>query len=318
MTTAARTIPSTSAFAHSSRILVLAAFFAIYVVWGSTYLAIRFAIESIPPLVTAGIRHTTAGLVLLAWAYARGFRFRMEYLKGALALGILFFVIGHGTLHWAEQYVNSGLAALLIATEPLFILVIGSLMGTESVNWKNGLGLILGLLGVFLLTGRDLWDHSSLSVGIAAVLVGSVSWAIGVCLSPRLKLPDEPVARAALPVICGGPLLLLIAAVSGEMHRLHWSGVSARSIAGLAYLIVFGSIVAFTAYMWLLQRIPPTLVATHTYVNPVVAILLGWLLASEPLTARLIAAAVAILAAIVLIQQGTRAQSDEQSAKRAA
>jgi drug/metabolite transporter (DMT)-like permease len=124
MTTAARTIPPTSALCHSSRVLVLAAFFAIYVVWASTYLAIRFAIESIAPLVTAGIRHTTAGLVLLAWAYARGFRFRMDYsLKGALALGVLFFVIGHGTLHWAEQYVNSGLAALLIATEPTFILV---------------------------------------------------------------------------------------------------------------------------------------------------------------------------------------------------
>jgi drug/metabolite transporter (DMT)-like permease len=298
--------------------LVVAAFFAIYVVWGSTYLAIRFAVESIPPLVTAGIRHTTAGLVLLAWAYARGFRFHTDYLKGALALAVLFFVIGHGTLHWAEQYVNSGLAALLIATEPLFILVIGSLIGTEHINWKNGLGLLMGLLGVFLLTGRDLWDHSSLAIGIAAVLVGSVSWAIGVCLSPKLRLPDEPVARAALPVLCGGILLLMVATVSGEMDALHWGSVTGRSIAGLAYLIVFGSIVAFTAYMWLLQRIAPTLVATHTYVNPVVAILLGWLLASEPLTARLMAATVAILGAIVLIQQGTRLEREERSAERAA
>jgi len=241
--------PARFGLSHSSRVLVLAAFFAIYVVWGSTYLAIRFAIESIPPLVTAGIRHTTASLVLLAWAYARGFRFRMDYyLKGALALGVLFFVIGHGTLHWAEQYVNSGLAALLIATEPMFILVIGSLMGTEHINWKNGLGFFLGLWGVFLPTGRDLWDHSSLAVGIAAVLVGSASWSVWVCLSPEVKLPDEPVARAALPVICGGTVLLIIAAVSGETGALHWSNVSGRSIAGLVYLIVFGSIVAFTAY----------------------------------------------------------------------
>ena len=296
---------------------MLAAFFAIYVIWGSTYLAIRFAIESIPPLVTAGIRHTTAGLVLLAWAYARGFRFRTDYLKGALALGVLFFVIGHGALHWAEQYVNSGLAALLIATEPLFILLVGSLMGTEHINWKNGLGLFLGLAGVFLLTGRDLRDHGSLGVGIAAVLVSSASWSVGVCLSPKVRLPDEPVARAALPVICGGIVLLIIAAASGETGALHWSNVSGRSIAGLAYLIVFGSIVAFTAYTWLLQRIAATLVATHTYVNPVVAIILGWLLASEPLTARLLLAAVAILAAIVLIQQGARRQRKELSAERA-
>jgi len=318
MTAARRAIPLASGLSRSSRVLVLAAFLAIYFIWGSTYLAIRFAIESIPPLVTAGIRHTTAGLVLLAWAYARGFRFHRDYLKGALALGVLFFVIGHGTLHWAEQYVNSGLAALLIATEPLFILVIGSLMGTEHINWRNGLGLFLGLLGVFLLTGRDLWDHRSLALGMGAVLAGSASWSLGVCLSPKLRLPDEPVARAALPVISGGIALLIVAAVSGETHGLHASNVSGRSIAGLLYLIVFGSIVAFTAYMWLLQRIRPSLVATHTYVNPIVAMILGWLLVSEPLTGRLVVAAVAILAAIVLIQRGTRIPREELSAERAA
>ena len=220
--------------------------------------------------------------------------------------------------HWAEQYVNSGLAALLFATEPLFILVIGSLMGTEHINWRNGLGLFLGLLGVSLLTGRDLWDHRSLALGIAAVLVGSASWSVGVCLSPKLRLPDEPVARAALPVICGGILLLILAAVSGETAALHGSGVSGRSIAGLAYLIVFGSIVAFTAYMWLLQRIRPSLVATHTYVNPIVAIVLGWLFASEPLTGRLVVAALAILAAILLIRRGTLAPRKERSTEQAA
>lgn len=317
MTTAAHTIPPPSGLSHSSRVLVLAAFLAIYFIWGSTYLAIRFAIESIPPLVTAGIRHTIAGVALLAWAYARGFRFRADYLKGSLALGVLFFAIGHGTLHWAEQYVNSGLAALLIATEPLFILVIGSVMGTEHINWRNGLGLFLGLLGVFLLTGRDLWDHRSLALGMGAVLVGSASWSVGVCLSPKLRLPTEPVARAALPVLCGGIALLILAAVSGETRGLHWSHVSGRSIVGLAYLIVFGSIVAFTAYMWLLQRIAPSLVATHTYVNPIVAMTLGWLLAREPLTARLVVAAVAILAAIVLIQRGTRLPREELSERAA-
>jgi drug/metabolite transporter (DMT)-like permease len=285
---------------------MLLTFFAIYVVWGSTYLAIRYAVETIPPLVTAGIRHTTAGLILLAWAWARGYRPRLEHWKAGIVLGAFFFLVGHGTLHWAEQYVASGLAALLIATEPLWILAIGSAMGDERINWKNGLGLILGLFGVGILTGADLTLRNSLGIGIILVLVGAASWAIGVCISPRLKLPEEPIGRAAVPLICGAVMLLIAAVLSGEFGATKWAAVSSRSVLGLAYLIVFGSVVAFTAYTWLLQHIPPTLVATHTFVNPVVAVLLGWLLAGESLTLRLLAATLAILGAIVMIQRGDR------------
>ena len=305
MTTSA-TVSATNIETRPSRALFLLSFFAIYVVWGSTYLAIRFAVETIPPLVTVGIRHTIAGLILLTWAWQRGYRPRREHWKAGAVQGSLFFLIGHGTLHWAEQYVASGLAALLVATEPLWILAIGSAMGAERINWKNGLGLIAGLAGVWILTGSDLSLRSSLGVGIILVLVGAASWAIGVCIAPRLKLPEEPIARAAVPLVCGAAMLLATATVTGEFGATNWRAISTRSILGLAYLIVFGSVVAFTAYTWLLQHISPTMVATHTFVNPVVAVLVGWLLAAEPINMRLVVATLMILIAIVLIQRGDR------------
>jgi drug/metabolite transporter (DMT)-like permease len=304
MATSARTAPLEAI--KPARLWMFLSFFAIYVVWGSTYLAIRIAVETIPPLVTAGIRHTTAGLILLGWAWARGYRPRVEHWKAGLVLGALFFLVGHGTLHWAEQYVPSGLAALLIASEPLWILAIGSALGDEKINWKNGLGLLLGLFGVGMLTGTDLTVRSSFGIGILVVLIGAGSWAVGVCVSPRLKLPEEPIARAAIPLVCGAVMLLVAALISGEFGAIQWYAVSACSVLGLAYLILFGSVVAFTAYTWLLQHIAPTLVATHTFVNPVVAVLLGWLLAGEALTLRLVMATIAILGAIVLIQRGDR------------
>jgi drug/metabolite transporter (DMT)-like permease len=283
------------------------AFAAIYLVWGSTYLAIRYAVETIPPLVTAGIRHTVAGSILLAWAYARGFRARREHWIAGAIVGFLFFLVGHGTLHWAEQHVASGLAALLIATEPMFILVLAWASGQQKISRLSALGLACGVIGVAILTGIELSTKSASLLGMLAVLLGSFSWAAGVVISPKLKLPADAVARTAVPLVCGAVMLLVAAGVSGEFNTLHWSAISLKSILGLAYLIVFGSIVAFTAYTWLLQRCPPTLVATHTYANPVVAVLLGWLLAGEPLNARVALASVAILGAIVLIRRGERA-----------
>ena len=280
------------------------AFAAIYLVWGSTYLAIRYAVETIPPLVTAGIRHTIAGSILLAWAYARGFRARREHWIAGAIVGALFFLVGHGTLHWAEQHVASGLAALLIATEPMFILVLAWASGQQKISRISALGLACGVVGVAILTGIELSTKGSSLLGMLAVLLGSLSWAAGVVISPRLKLPTDALARTAVPLVCGAVMLLAAATVTGEFHALHWSAVSLKSFLGLAYLIVFGSIVAFTAYMWLLQRCPPALVATHTYANPVVAVLLGWLLASETLNARVAIASIAILGAIVLIRRG--------------
>jgi drug/metabolite transporter (DMT)-like permease len=299
--------PQKSATSRTYSIQLGLAFAAIYLVWGSTYLAIRYAVETIPPLVTAGVRHSIAGAIMLAWAWARGFRPTRSHWIAGFVLGALFFLIGHGTLHWAEQYVGSGLAALLIATEPMFILVLAWSMGQQKISRLSALGLGLGVMGVAMLTGVELSVKGSSALGLLAVLVGSLSWSAGVVISPKLKLPNDALGRTALPTLCGAVLLLAAAGVTGEFHATHWASISLKSILGLAYLIVFGSVIAFTAYTWLLQRCPPALVATHTYANPVVAVFLGWLLASEPLTLRVVLASVAILAAIVLIRKGERA-----------
>lgn len=289
-----------------SRLWMALAFFTIYFVWGTTYLAIRYAVETIPPLVTAGVRHSTAGLILLLIAWSRGFRPRREHWIAGLALGALFFLVGHGTLHWAEQHVASGLAALLVATEPLWILVIGAGMSQQKINWQNGVGLLLGMAGVAILTLREFTSLSSSSWGVVAVLIGAASWAVGVCIAPRLRLPRDAMGRAAVPLVCGAGMLLLAATITGEFSDVHWSAVSTRSLLGLAFLITFGSVLAFSAYTWLLQHCSPTLVATHTFVNPLVAVLMGWLWASEPLNVRIVLATAVILGAIVLIQRGDR------------
>ena len=243
---------------------------------------------------------------MLAWACARGYRpTRAHWISGSI-VGALFFLVGHGSLHWAEQYVGSGLAALLLATEPMFILLLAWSMGQQKISRLSALGLGLGALGVAVLTGAELTVKGSSLLALMAVLVGSLAWSAGVVISPKLNLPSDALGRTALPTICGAVMLLAAAGLTGEFHATHWANISLKSILGLAYLIVFGSVIAFTAYTWLLQRCPPALVATHTYANPVVAVFLGWLLASERLTMRVLLASVAILGAILLIRKGER------------
>jgi len=290
------------------------AFLAIYLVWGSTYLAIRYAVQTIPPLLTAGLRHTAAGSILLAWAWARGYRPKREHWIAGMAVGALYFLIGHGSLHWAEQYVGSGLAALLIATEPMFILLLAWATGQQRISRTSALGLGLGVVGVAVLMWSELGMKGSTLLGVIAVLTGSVAWAGGVVVSAKVKLPTDALARTAVPLVCGAAMLLIAAGVTGEFHTVHWAGITLRSWLGLGYLIVFGSVVAFTAYTWLLQQCPPALVATHTYANPVVAVLLGWLLAGELLNVRIVLASAAILGAVVLIRRGERDVASEERA----
>src|SRR5437660_9467104 len=281
------------------------AFVAIYLIWGSTYLAVSYAVETIPPLVAAGVRHSIAGGIMFAWAWLRGFRpTRQEWLAGA-AVGALFFFIGHGSLHWAEQYVGSGLAALLIATEPMFIVALAWMMGQQKITLFSVLGLIVGVGGVAILTGTEVAKGSSL-LGLLAVLLGSFSWAAGVVISPRVKLPSDALGRTALPTLCGAAMLLIAAGLTGEFQATHWASISLRSLLGLAYLITFGSLVAFTSYTWLLQQCPPALVAPPTYANPVVAVVRGSLPAGGPLSMRVVVASVPILGAIVLIRRAER------------
>src|SRR6185369_4381940 len=292
---------------RSKRLLLLASFAIIYVVWGSTYLAIRYAVETIPPLITAGVRHLTAGSVLFAWAWSRGFRPTKRDWYGTAVLGFLFFFISHGSLHWAEQVVPSGLAALLVATEPLWITLIGlSLSRKQNLNLPNVTGLVVGFIGVLLLTtDHQLSGQSASLLGAIAIVIGTITWAIGMLYSQSSKsLPSNSVARAGMSLLMGSWMLLATAAISGEFDGFHWANVSSKSLLGLLYLITFGSIVAYTAYMWLLDRCSPTLIATHTYVNPIVAVFLGWSLAGEALNGRTVIAAVLVVVSVICVSFG--------------
>jgi len=291
----------------AGRVRVVLSFLAIYLVWGSTYLAIRYAIETIPPLVTAGFRHLTAGSILLAWALAKGQRPTWAQIRASVVIGFFFFLIGHGSLHWAELYVPSGTASLLIAIEPIIVFLMSS---AAARVWRlNGLllaGIVIGLVGVgILVQGTGLEAGGRGAYGPFAILLGAVSWSYGIIYSRRSKLSGSPLLLSALSLLAGALMLLAAAGVTGEMREFSPSQVTLKSWLGLAYLIVFGSVIAFTAYNWLLEHYSPTLVATHTYVNPVVAVFLGWLLAGEAITLKVGIAATLVVGAVALVDRGT-------------
>ncbi len=302
---------------HSPLILVVLAFLAIHLVWGSTYLAIRFAVETIPPFLAVGVRQLTAGSLLLLWCLYKGERPTWQQWRASAIIGVFFFLIGHGTVHWAERIVPSGLCAVIIATEPMWIFLTASIVDRKwRMNAMLGSGLVLGLLGVgLLLQGKTLQSAPGVLLAAVAVLLGAISWSIGIVYSRRSHLSGNPVLLSAMSLVSGGAMLLLASALFGEWGsrggvRASYAAISPRSLWALAYLIVFGSIVAFTAYNWLLERYSPTLVATHTYVNPVVAVLLGWWLAGEKVTLSMGVAAAMILAAILLVERGGRRLAD--------
>lgn len=293
--------------ADPSRLAILLAFFAIYVVWGSTYLAIRYAVETIPPLIVAGTRHIVAGAFLLTWAYTRGYRPGWQEWRASSVLGMLYFVIGHGSLHWAETVVPSGWAALLIASEPIWIAVMAAVVSHgERLTGKTVIGLLLGIAGVGLLVGEvTLAGQRAVVIGSVAILFGTLSWSVGVMYALKAPLPRNALARAGMPEIVGSLILLGLAGLTGEFSNLHPAAVSTRSTLSLLYLITFGSIITFTAYTWLLDHVSPTLVSTHTYVNPVIAVLMGWLWAGEVINLHILEAGLLTLIAVYMISRGT-------------
>ena len=228
--------------------------------------------------------------------------------RASLVVGALFFLIGHGGLHWAERSVPSGLAAVLVATEPIWIaLLAAAFPGGRRVSGRTAAGLALGLVGVALLIRSETLSASpELLLGSLAVLAGAFSWSVGILYSRGDRLPADPILRAGTTLLAGAALLLAASALAGEPAALAAARPSARALASLGYLIVFGSLVTYTAYLWLLERCSPTLVATHTYANPAVAVFLGWAAAGEPVTLRLLAAGALILLAILLVGAGER------------
>lgn len=289
--------------------LLALAFVAIYFIWGSTYLAIRYAVEGIPPLLVAGTRHVIAGSILCAWACWRGERPAPGQWRNALVLGVLFFLISHGALHWSELFVPSGLAAVLIATEPVMIALLQPAgRGQRRSGWTWA-GFALGMTGVLLLMDSGTGAlRGPVLLGSFGVLIAAFSWTLGVLYSRRTATAGVPLLSAALPMLCGGLMLQAAAGLHGDFAAIKLSLIAPRSLAALAYLTVFGSLIAYTAYMWLLDRYPAEFVATHTYVNPVMAILLGWMLAGEAVHPNLVIACVLILAAIAIIRSAERSQ----------
>jgi drug/metabolite transporter (DMT)-like permease len=291
------------------RARILVAFAAIYLVWGSTYLAIRYAIETIPPFLMAGTRFVVAGSVLYLWSRLTGAErpSRAAWVATAVT-GILMLAVGNGAVTWSEQRIASGLAALLVASVALWMVLLEFLRrnGTRPTRLAI-VGLLLGFSGVGLLVGpAALTDARDLDVVASLVLVGaSLSWAAGSVYSRVLPRPASATLGSAMQMLAGGLALYIVGVSSGELGRLDLSAVTMRSLLSLGYLVVFGSLVGFTAYAWLLRVCTPAAVATYAYVNPIVAMLLGWLIAGEEFGPRMIVAAVVILSGVALINRAS-------------
>lgn len=302
---------SRNAVTPAPRGRVLLAFAAIYLVWGSTYLAIRLAIETIPPFFVAGARHVVAGTLLYAWARARGGAAPAgRQWWTAAGLGALMLLGGNGAVTWAEQRVASGLAAVIVATVPLWIVLLEGKRPTPRVL----LGLALGLAGISLLVGPgEIAGAGRIDPLGALVLVGgSLSWAVGSLRGRTARLPPSPQVSTAAQMLTGGGLLLALGLATGEVPRLLATEVSARSLLAVAYLVVFGSLIGFSAYVWLMRVSSPARVATYAFVNPVVAVALGAAFGGEPLTPRTLLASAVIVAAVVSIVAVPRATNAER------
>jgi drug/metabolite transporter (DMT)-like permease len=287
----------------------LAAYAATWVIWGSTYLAIRLAVQVVPPFMLAGVRSVIAGAILVGWALLRGeARPRRAQVTAALVTGALFFLVGHGGLFWAEQRVASGPAALMIATEHFWMLIAGLAVGQVIVARRAWIGVAIGLAGVALLTLGGSARGGVDAVGAAVLLVSSAAWGVGTLYFTGARKPHSQPYAAGIPLLGGGVLLLALSAATGEPTGFDVRGVTPLAIGALLYLVLFGSVVAFTAYSWLVEREGPSRALSFTYVNPLVAVLLGAVFAHEPLTPRIAVAAAAIVAAVVLIVGGTAAR----------
>ena len=283
----------------------------VYVLWGSTYLSIRFAVETIPPFLMAATRFLSAGLILHVWRRLAGdpAPTRKQWLSTGV-IGLLLLVSGNGLLSWAEQNVPSGVAALLIGSVPLWMAAIEAVRpGGTRPNWLGILGLVVGFGGIALLIGPDLIGGSKAELqplGIVVLLLAAFSWSLGSIYSRHAEMPASALLTTSMEMLAGGAGLLLLGTLTGEWRRLVVSQVTLRSWLGLVYLVIFGSMVAYTAYTWLLRNAPLSLVSTYAYVNPLIAILLGSLLAGELLTARILAAAFVIVGSVVVINLAPR------------
>jgi len=291
---------------HPPRTLLIAAFAIIYVVWGSTYLAIRVAVETMPPFLMAAARFLFAGLSLYALLRFKGVPAptRTQW-RSALIAGNLMLVGGNGLVVWAEQTVISSLAALIIATTPVWFALLEWLRpGGTRPKLQAVIGIAVGFAGVSMLVNLHQGDNSPGSISLigAAALVGAtISWAGGSLYAKHSAKPESPWMNVATQMVGGGGGLLLVALFTNEPAHANWSRVSASSLWAFVYLVVFGSWIAFSAYVWLLKNTTPSKLSTYAYINPVIAVFLGWLLLHEPVTPRTLWAAAVILTGVIII-----------------
>lgn len=290
----------------------LLAFAIIYFVWGSTFLAIRVGVREVPPLILAAMRFLAAGLVLYGWMAARGERSpnRRQWLS-ALLLAILIFLFDYGLLFWAEQRVPSGLAAVMMATIPVFTALAEIVfLRTQKLTVRLALALLLGVGGVAVLTSNsvNIGGAPIDRLGALALIVGAISWSIASILSRKLSLPESKGMSSAAQMLVGGVLLALAATARGEFRSFQPAAVSPGAWLALAYLIVAGSIIGFTAYVWLIHRESPTKVGTYAYVNPLVAVVLGYFWGREALGVRTILGTLFILVSVLMVITMKRAK----------
>jgi drug/metabolite transporter (DMT)-like permease len=289
------------------RSVVIIAFAALYLIWGSTYLGIRFSIETIPPFLMAGARFVLAGMIMYAVAWSQGIgESNWRNWRTSLIIGACLLLGGNGGVTISEKYIESGLAALIVAIVPIYIVLLGWLTGMAPrptpVMW---MGLAGGFLGVGTLFGPGLHVHSTTgrnpAIGISILLVTSFIWSAGSLYSRVAKHAASPFLTAAQQMICGGILLLVAGIITGELPRFHPGSVSLLSLGSFIYLVLIGAVVGYTAYIWLLRHCDPAKVATYAYVNPIVAVLLGTLFAGETVTVRTLIAAGLIIGSVALI-----------------
>ena len=284
---------------------VLLAFSIIYFVWGSTFLAIRVGVREVPPFLLAGMRFVVAGLVLYCWMRARGTPSptRREW-GGATLLAVLIFVCDYGLLFWAERRVPSGIAAVMLATIPVFMALSEIIiLKTQQLTMRLAVALVVGIGGVAVLVSHSVsfGDAPIDPVGACALMAAAISWSAASALTRKVPLPAEKAMSSGVQMLSGGVLLVLAAGLLGEFRGFQIQAVSAKAWLALAYLIVAGSIIGFTAYVWLIHHESPTKVGTYAYVNPVVAVLVGYFFGGEALGARTIAGAALVLVSVVVI-----------------
>jgi drug/metabolite transporter (DMT)-like permease len=304
---------------HASRAQIVAAFASIYLIWGSTYLAIRYAVETIPPFLMGGIRFLVSGGMLYLWARTRGApRPTRLHWRNAIIAGGFLLLGGNGAVVWAEQFVPSGLTALLVSILPFWLVIIEWVRPPRRRPGGAVLvGLVLGFIGIIVLVGpSDIGGHGIVSpLGAVVLILGSLSWAIGSFWSRDAELPESGLLTTGMEMLGGGALLLIVGALAGEFSHFDIRGISSASAVGLVYLITFGSLLGFTSYIWLLDKVSPARLGTYAYINPIVAVMLGWAIAGEKLSLRTGVAAAIVICAVALITTARTTTTAQSIAK---